>query len=551
MKAISYQISLLEPTLVTELDGDPNSAVTFDHLPGGVLRGAIIKKYLQQHGAIDLAVDAEARRFFFNDTTRYLNGYILDDHNARTLPIPQSWQYEKGKEEDNQLYDFALCDPDENAAPEDDKKQWKGEKKPFCSIILDEDGPKVRLFQPSRWVTIHTARTRRFGRAMPEKSIDKNRGDTPGAVYRYDALAEGQTFAAAILCDDVDAQNLKGLIEGEVTVGKSRSGGYGRVRLHDARIDNTWSEFDVSHLQSSNDEEIFAGHLIITLLSDALLRDTNGQFVVDAETVTTALNDRLQSSLSTPLAFMNKRVVGGFNRKWGLPLPQVFAARMGSVFVYEVASVKLSKLRELVEKGVGDRRAEGFGRVAVNWQKHDVINVDDSRQRILPASTTITPGSTSEALAKRMAERLLRQRLDEKIIEQASNKNIRGMRSSSQLSRLRNIIHDELMDATPNPNRVGGFLNSQRSTARKQFERAQVSGTRLLDWLNTKSQATSVQQFCDLLNIKTTGIEKTKTLRSVGGFEPVLTGAIRNEYVLRFIDTVLARAIKNIRGEGE
>ncbi|HKQ08172.1 MAG TPA: hypothetical protein VJ464_23810 [Blastocatellia bacterium] len=551
MKAITYKITLLEPTLVTELEGDPNSAVAFDHLPGGVLRGAIIKNYLQQRGAIDLAANAEARRFFFNDMTCYLNGYILDDHNIRTLPVPRSWQYEKGKEEDAPRYDFALGDPDENTAPEDEKKQWKGEKKPFCSIILDEDGPKVRFFQPSRWVALHTARTRRFGRAM-RKNPNFRPDDTPGAVFRYDALAEGQSFAAAILCNDGDAQALKDLIEGEATLGKSRSGGYGRVRFHDPQIDNNWSEFNVGQLQSSDDGEIFAGQLIITLLSDALLRDSeSGQFVVDAETVTAALNDTLQSSLGAPLAFMSQRVVGGFNRKWGLPLPQVFATSMGSVFAYESASVKLSKLRELIEKGIGERRAEGFGRVAVNWQNQAELNVDESRQRISTSSIPLTAGSKGEALARRMAEQLLRQRLDEKLVTQAKNKILSNAPNPSQLSRLRNIIHDELMSATPNPNRVRTFLSNQRSTARKQYERARISGERLFDWLNTQSQATSEQQFFSLLGMATTGRQRAKDLRSVGGIDPVLTSAIRNEYVLRFIDTVLARAIKNRRREGE
>ena len=46
MKVINYRIDLLEPTLVTSLQGDPNSAVAFDYLPGSVLRGILIGKYL-------------------------------------------------------------------------------------------------------------------------------------------------------------------------------------------------------------------------------------------------------------------------------------------------------------------------------------------------------------------------------------------------------------------------------------------------------------------------------------------------------------------------
>ena len=42
MKAITYTITLEQPVLVTSLDGDPNSGVAFDYIPGSVIRGMII-----------------------------------------------------------------------------------------------------------------------------------------------------------------------------------------------------------------------------------------------------------------------------------------------------------------------------------------------------------------------------------------------------------------------------------------------------------------------------------------------------------------------------
>lgn len=48
MKTIHYQITLEEPVLVTALEGDPNTATSFSYLPGSVLRGAIIGRYMRQ-----------------------------------------------------------------------------------------------------------------------------------------------------------------------------------------------------------------------------------------------------------------------------------------------------------------------------------------------------------------------------------------------------------------------------------------------------------------------------------------------------------------------
>ena len=62
MKAITYQIRLLEPALVSELAGDPNAAVAFDYVPGSVLRDVFIEQYLKTHPGVDAATDDEARR---------------------------------------------------------------------------------------------------------------------------------------------------------------------------------------------------------------------------------------------------------------------------------------------------------------------------------------------------------------------------------------------------------------------------------------------------------------------------------------------------------
>src|SRR5262245_29272702 len=85
VKIITYHITLLEPTLVTALEGDPNSAVAFPYLPGSTLRGAVIGKYLRHEQLRQLdSTDEQVRRLFFDATTRYLNGYPLDQQGSRT-----------------------------------------------------------------------------------------------------------------------------------------------------------------------------------------------------------------------------------------------------------------------------------------------------------------------------------------------------------------------------------------------------------------------------------------------------------------------------------
>ena len=98
MKVISYQITLSEPVLLNSLEGGPNESSSFDYIPGSVLRGALIAKYMAVNKITQLdAADDTTRNLFFNGAVRYLNGYPLDRLAKRTLPVPFSWHRDKSE----------------------------------------------------------------------------------------------------------------------------------------------------------------------------------------------------------------------------------------------------------------------------------------------------------------------------------------------------------------------------------------------------------------------------------------------------------------------
>src|SRR5690606_11505484 len=142
--------------------------------------------------------------------------------------------------------------------------------------------------------------------------------------------------------------------------------GYGLVRLD---VIDTHDEV-FSHELGSN---AHSSRLIITLLSDLILRNSQGQYMttVDAflESVHKLTNGKFH--LNSINAFLATTVHGGFNREWGLPIPQVPALKMGSVIELETPDnhdEMLAALSDLAVQGIGERLNEGFGRFAVNWQ---------------------------------------------------------------------------------------------------------------------------------------------------------------------------------------
>jgi CRISPR-associated protein Csx10 len=568
MKVVTYRITLLEPALVTEMSRDPNSDVAAPYLPGTALRGAIIGKYIQQERRANPTYELKAdgtneRRLFFDNQTRFLNGY-LSLKNKRSLPTPRSWHQEKhdvAVQSDvwrAEVFDFAV----------DERQTLEQPQGIGASFFLPFSNGS--LVAPRRSLTVHTARTRRFGRAVSptnNSSFDKNKGDTVGAVYRYDSLASNQTFAAAILCeDDSDAATLATLLKGvnenreETLLGGSRTGGYGLALFHhiDTVNSDEWHEYesfgdDIDDPDVSSTPVNTKREIAITFLSDVLVRDANGQPVVDEEAVRQAIIDKLPGVSLTPLKeriFMRGRVVGGFNRKWGLPLPQTLVIQMGSVFVFEADNLAEKSLTVLLWQGIGERRTEGFGRIAVDWHSRSSFTPGAPPPR--ESEPRLTLEGESKTTAQEMAARLLRKKLGEQLIAKAGEITLHNPPHNSQLARMRNVIHAQLMSNAPSLARVQEYLADikKRTTARKQFEDASHGSDSLVIWLETHlkfekpDDAETMRKFEELFDLSGSAYKPT-----VGGEVALLTTEMCREYMLRFIDAVLARAAKDKRKE--
>lgn len=113
----------------------------------------------------------------------------------------------------------------------------------------------------------------------------------------------------------------------------------------------------------------------VTLLSDAILRDDGWSPTVRLSPEMLGKAGR-NATLVRTYATADYR--GGWNTAWRLPKDTELVARMGSVYVYHTKdSVSdadgLTALKELEERGVGERRREGFGQVRVCDEFHGMI----------------------------------------------------------------------------------------------------------------------------------------------------------------------------------
>jgi CRISPR-associated protein Csx10 len=159
-------------------------------------------------------------------------------------------------------------------------------------------------------VNVHTQRDAQRGRATKEN----------GAVYRYEALPAGTKLRGIVLTQNEDYVNeIKELLLAGTTIhlGKARTAGYGSARIHSLEaLPEDWREVGRGWEPDSTKESF-----TLTFLSEGIVRDENGQHSLD---ITHALRARLGvSGIETTrnTVFRRQAILGGFNRKWNLPLP--------------------------------------------------------------------------------------------------------------------------------------------------------------------------------------------------------------------------------------
>jgi len=544
MKQIAYQITLRQPVYARALGGDPNSGVSLGYIPGSLLRGVLLFKYAEKNCIDTKSLDAanpDIRRYFFNGETCFLNAYPVYK-NERALPIPHSWQ--QPKDDKTKVYDFAVEEKNYDVA-----SKCRGVSAAFWC----RENRGVVFVKPERVLAVHNRRNREYGRAMERANMD-NKQDDEGMVFRYEALAAGQVFRGLILCDDPDANVLHSLLNGEIFLGGSRTAGYGQAELSAVIPDNYSREVDGALPSQSQSD------LTFTLLSDTIIRDDQGQFAAGADTLKLHLCRRLgiDAAQIADVSYLRSTIVGGFNRKWGLPLPQTIAVSMGSVIKLSGLSSSQDKLIGLETQGIGERRAEGFGRIAVNWplmkDNFDVKNREAVPRAITSGSERPSVnGEGAQEMAKTMIKRIFRQKMDEKLVKWTQSlKFSPGNIRKSQISRLRNVLQNALVAKSEATNRALIYLEKirKRQSIKSQFENTFIGQKKLLDWLDGMLQiknTTAWQKIKDLEKANN-GDPKQIQPHSIGSVELKLDdtemAAMGIEYLLRYIDLVLANLAK-------
>ena len=370
-----YRLTLKESIVITTADGDPNTVVTRQNVPGSHLWGIAAWKYL--HQSDHTSKDPDFCRLFLDGELKFLTAYpeATDDGlERRLIPIPHSIRKFK---EDKILVDLA------ESLNEDQEKKPK-ERLNFHHARLDTGVLKTHTVKTERNYHHARAKDRRKGRALGGGKRDG------GAFFTYEAIQKEQIFQGAVLGTAADLLELKKWLKGGdlIGLGRSRSAQYSIAKfewLDDVtQLDKLteWKGFDESEAPPD-----LKNCLIITTMSPLLGVNVQGHPAACFPECELAETLRLNTSNDLKLlcSYTRTELVGGYHTHLCLPRQQWPAIAAGSVFIFDIPSVSNGKtcpsrekrLLQLEHEGLGLRKGEGYGRVAVNRQGANLTDTSE------------------------------------------------------------------------------------------------------------------------------------------------------------------------------
>ena len=193
-----------------------------------------------------------------------------------------------------------------------------------------------------------------------------------GGVYSYQAIPAGTTLRAELRLPSALKEQLSSklskissdwwqALSGHISIGQSKKDQYGVVKIS-------------AQAPYEQPTKTVAQRLYVWCLSDVLLRGDSLSPTLSPEDFRKALADELgvelreRSKAELLSVVMRSHRTESWQVRWGLPRPSMLGFQAGSCAVYEIQGElpTPARLAELEARGIGDRRAEGYGQICFN-----------------------------------------------------------------------------------------------------------------------------------------------------------------------------------------
>lgn len=181
-----------------------------------------------------------------------------------------------------------------------------------------------------------------------------------GGLFVYEAMAAGTVLRAEVwLPDGVEFD--RDAVTGERALGRSKKDDYGQVSVE-----------VLDPAPPAAPAPLSGDHLVVWLTSDLLLTGEAGEPTTDLSRFAAILGDALGVTLTVPdedvgeppVALVTTRRTESWHSGWGLPRPSLVGLAAGSVIRFAMRGQPSPEAyQRVIARGVGERTAEGFGRL--------------------------------------------------------------------------------------------------------------------------------------------------------------------------------------------
>lgn len=545
IKFMPCQIRLQSPVLITGTVGDENIALSENYISGTSLLGTLANYYINISNprVTEAHKNDKFRKLFLDGDIQFTNGYKLNDDSIRSLPIPLSIQFPKGSDKPHELL---FREFDEKS--EKDTKYRDG----FCVLkntVSSIDFEKVPV---NKHINFHHQRTNQL----------LGKSDS-GEIFNYESLNPFQTFEAFVVGpEEILKELVKALKSDRIScrLGRSKNSQYGRAEIE--LKESEMKDFEIAEFSFEREDD--APEFTVTLLSNTILLDELGQARVCEKIFKNYLINQFnnfkitinQNEISIQNSFVRTEHIENYVSVWKARKPAVTAFRMGSCFRVridgEIWKSNLNAINvcllQLQQQGIGVRRNEGFGRIAINWQSSEEINNITEKKwksKIKSLKDTQPQGDVPD-IVKTIFKKTLRTYLKDKVKNAAAIKlgDFSLLSSGSTISRLQHFLlkSENEDDFLKKINKLSGKPAMDKLTGIV----VQGESKNLYGFLTKKDSEP------DVTEIKHTIIKKFKKLDEklvqVSGF--LLEDELMEEMYREYLGTLFVLMQKKLKKEG-
>ena len=378
MKQLEYRVTTLTPLLISQNSGDPNTVASKEYIPGSAILGLTAWLYIQKHNLAEKAHENEVfRELFLSNHVSFGNAYIMtkttQDSWERNFPLPLSLQKKKYKqindETNNEISDLLFNTQQEQT------KAVGG----YGRLSCDENKKYLHEQKVSKSLNFHHSRSSETG--------------VVADIFNYESIDAGQVFSGLITGDQASLETIKTILESKefTSIGRSRHAQYGQIKIELQTIQDFQGEIQ---LDPANPQ----GKISLTLLSPAILYNKNGFSEASETLLQGEINRIAEMNCKIKKSFFRTTEVESYVSVWNMPRPSETAFTAGSCFLFSSDKVSPKSLESLLIQGVGERRNEGFGRVALNWQQPSPLTSKSEEET--PEEEDQSENSQSQSLPK-------------------------------------------------------------------------------------------------------------------------------------------------------